>query len=273
MRHAPKASETRSVLTPVICPQLSALPGVRHGFFTRSGGISTGLYASLNCAYGTGDDPVHIAENLRRANDALGISETSLCKAHQVHSAKVITATEAWTRENAPQADAIVTATPGLAVGVTTADCLPILLADGKNRVIAAAHAGWKGALGGVIEATLDAMRQLGASLPDIVAAIGPGIAQGSYEVGSEFRDRFMQEDSGNQLYFIHGARPGHYLFDLKAYAKDRLRDAGVAHINVLAHDTCLEENTFFSYRRTTLRGESAYGCQLSAIVLTDNER
>jgi len=268
MHRTSTASETRSILTPVICPELAAQPGIAHGFFTRHGGVSPGIYASLNCAYGTGDAPDHIAENLRRATETLGVGETSLCKAHQVHSATVITATEAWVRDVAPQADAIVTATPGLAVGVTTADCLPILMADAKAHVVAAAHAGWKGTLGGIIEATLGAMQALGACAENIIAAIGPGIAQGSYEVGNEFRDRFLQEDSGNQLYFIHGARPGHYLFDLKACAKDRLRDAGISHINVLAHDTCLEENTFFSYRRATLRGESAYGCQLSAIAL-----
>jgi len=208
-------------------------------------------------------------ENRGRVVKSLGLPATALCKAHQVHSATAIVASKSWSREDAPDADAIITATPGLAVGITTADCLPILFADAKAKVVAAAHAGWKGALGGIIEATLDAMQTLGASAEHISATIGPAIAQGSYEVGSEFHDRFMKDDEANQLYFIHGARAGHYLFDLKAYAKDRLKTAGVGHINVLANDTCLEENTFFSYRRTTLRGETAYGCQLSVIALS----
>ena len=190
-----------------------------------------------------------------------------LARAHQVHSATAIITDHPWPQDARPQADAVVTNTPGLAVGITTADCLPILLADSKNRVIAAAHAGWKGALAGIIEETLHAMHTLGASADHIIATIGPGIAQGSYEVSSEFHGNFLKDDEANQLYFIHGARAGHYLFDLKAYAKDRLKAAGIAHINVLAHDTCLEENTFFSYRRAILRGESAYGCQISAIL------
>jgi YfiH family protein len=271
MHHASRASDTGGILAiPVTCPALSAQKNIRHGFFTRSGGVSTGLYASLNCAYGTGDNPDNVVENYRRITHALGVGDNALCKAHQVHSIHVITASAAWAREQAPQADAIVTATRGLALGVTTADCLPLLLADATHGVIAAVHAGWKGAFGGIIDATLDAMAQLGASADTVYATIGPAIAQGSYEIGLEFYERFIMQEPENAMYFIHGARPGHYLFDLKAYAKDRLRNAGVQHINVLAHDTCLQENDFFSYRRATLRGESAYGCQLSAIVLEE---
>ncbi|MDE3060836.1 MAG: peptidoglycan editing factor PgeF [Pseudomonadota bacterium] len=269
MHRASAASETGGILAQAVtCPALSALPGIKHGFFTRRGGASAGVYASLNCAIGTGDSPENVAENYRRITKTLGVAETSLCKAYQIHSATAVIADKAWRREEAPQADAIVTNVPGLAVGVTTADCLPILLADEKNRVIAAAHAGWKGAISGILEATLEKMQALGARAEDIIAAIGPAIAQASYEIGEEFYERFLADDEGNARYFIHGARPGHWLFDLKSYAKDRLRDAGVNHITILAHDTCAEEADFFSYRRSCLRGETAYGCQLSGIIL-----
>jgi YfiH family protein len=266
MPRASAASEARTVLTPLNCPHLSAQPGIAHGFFTRKGGVSSGPYASLNCAYGTGDAPENVHENIRRI--VQNLSAAGLARAHQIHSATAIITDRPWAPDARPEADAVVTNTPGLAVGITTADCLPILLADSKNRVIAAAHAGWKGAFAGIIEETLKAMQTLGASTEHIVATIGPGIAQGSYEINNEFHERFLKDDEANQIYFIPGARIGHYLFDLKAYAKDRLRDAGVAHVNVLANDTCLEEDAFFSYRRITLRNETAYGCQMSAIVL-----
>jgi len=265
--HSPGAGRP---LDPVHCPALAAQPGIRHGFFTRNGGASSGFYDSLNCAYGTGDDTAHVAENLRRITETLGTAPHNLCKPHQIHSAIVATATEGWPRESAPEADAVVTNIPGLALGITTADCLPILFADTENRVIACAHAGWKGALGGVIEATVAAMTGLGAKLPAIHATIGPAIAQGSYEVDDAFRARFLAQDHDNQLFFVHGARAGHWQFDLKAYAKERLKDAGITHINVLAHDTYLQENDFFSYRRTTHRKEPVYGCQLSAIILEE---
>lgn len=267
MRHAPQPSAAGSLLTPVTCPALSAQRGIRHAFFTRQGGVSTGLYASLNCAYGTGDAAQDVLENLRRMKEAL--KANALARVYQVHGTQVVVATEAWPMEERPHADAIVTNVPHLAVGVSTADCLPILLADTQHKVVAAAHAGWKGALSGVVEATLAAMETLGAKISGITAAIGPAIAQGSYEVGAEFHARFLEQDSNNNQYFIHGQRQGYWLFDLKAYAKDRLRNAGISQINVLANDTCLEENDFFSYRRATLRGEASYGCQLSAIVLS----
>jgi YfiH family protein len=267
MSIASKPSHTGGFLTPLTCPTLSAEPGITHGFFTRHGGVSTGVYDSLNCAYGTGDATENVTENLRRIASSLGAPK-GLARAHQIHSATAIVTDHPWPSDARPQADAVVTGTPGLAVGITTADCLPILLADSKHRVIAAAHAGWKGAFTGVIEETIRTMQTLGAVTESIVATIGPAIAQGSYEISSEFYERFLQDNEANHLYFIHGARPEHWLFDLKAYAKDRLRDAGISHINILAHDTCLEENTFFSYRRTTLRSEKTYGCQMSAIAL-----
>lgn len=266
MHHAPKPSETGGILA-LTSPLLESAD-IRHGFFTRSGGVSEGIYASLNCGWGSGDNVEKVAENRARVVATFGKADDQLLTAFQIHSARAVIIEKPWHRENAPEADALVTKIPGIVLGILTADCLPILFADAEHKVIAAAHAGWKGAIGGVIEATIEAMLKLGATAPSIVAAIGPGIAQGSYEVDSGFRDRFLVEDEHNRMYFIHGARDGHFLFDLKAYAKDRLKEAGISRINLLADDTCLQENDFFSYRRTTLRGERNYGRQISAIML-----
>lgn len=268
MHHASKASETGGAVTPVTCPQLAAQASVAHGFFTRSGGVSTGIYASLNCGYGSGDEAEKVMKNRSLVSAYFNLEGDALCTAYQVHSPNVVVLEKPWNWQEAPEADALVTATPGIVLGILTADCLPILFADGKHKVVGAAHAGWKGAIGGVIESTLRAMDDLGAKKEDIVATVGPGIAQGSYEVGAEFRDKFLEQDTGNQIYFIHGARAGHYHFDLPSYAKDRLRNAGISHINLLAQDTCLQENEFFSYRRATLRKELSYGRQVSAIAL-----
>lgn len=270
MHHASQPSETRGVLTPLLCERLAALPGVRHGFFTRRGGVSQGIYASLNCGYGSGDEPLLVEQNRAAVAQTLGQKPEALCTAYQIHSPNVVTLEKPWHHKEAPEADALVTKTPGIILGILTADCLPVLFADIKRGIIGAAHAGWKGAMGGVLENTLEAMQALGAVLADITVAIGPGIAQGSYEVGTEFRERFVLQDEANQIYFIHGNRDGHYLFDLKAYAKDRLKAAGVIHINLLAQDTCLQEDDFFSYRRATLRSEPAYGRQVAAIVLEE---
>lgn len=246
------------------CPTLNKISHIRHGFFGRNGGVSQGLYSSLNCAYGTGDALEHVDENYQIIRRALGAK--SYCKAHQIHSNIAVIADKPWARAKAPQADALITNVPGLMIGITTADCLPILFADHKAGVIAAAHAGWRGAIGGIIEATLTQMKTLGAR--DIVAAIGPAISQNSYEVGPEFYAQFIAENKDNASFFIGSARAGHYMFDLKSYAKQRLEHAGIGNINVLANDTCLEENDFFSYRRSCLRKETGYGCQLSAIIL-----
>jgi YfiH family protein len=172
-----------------------------------------------------------------------------------------------WEHKDAPQADALVTNKPGIVLGILTADCLPILFADTKKKIIGAAHAGWKGAFDGVIESTLEAMHKLGAD--DIIATIGPAIAQKSYEVGPEFIGRFVQQHIGNVNYFIPSAKPDHHLFDLPGYAQQRLQQAGITKINLLAHDTCFEENRFFSYRRSCLRGKKSYGRQVSAIMFT----
>ena len=267
MKHSPQ--KHGSLAVPLTCPALSQVKGVQHGFFGRNGGVSSGLYRSLNCGYGSGDDIASVAQNRALVAGALHVEAAALCTAYQIHSANVVPIQHPWHWSDAPQADAIVTNEPGIALGILTADCVPVLFADGEHYVIAAAHAGWKGAFGGVIENTLDAMLTLGAKRESIIATIGPAIAQGSYEVGAEFHDRFIKQDSANSLYFIHGARPEHYLFDLKAYVKDRLRNAEISQVHMLSNDTCAQEEDFFSFRRATLRGESVYGRQFSAITLS----
>lgn len=268
MHPAQTAPDAGGVLAPLASPALD-LPGIRHGFFTRQGGTSDGIYASLNCGPGSGDAIERVLENRARVAQALGAK--ALVTAYQVHGAEAAIVKKPWEWNDAPKADALVTDIPGIAIGVLTADCLPILLADGENRVIAAVHSGWRSAIAGVTEAAIAAMETLGAQREHIVAALGPAIAQGSYEVGEEFHERFLLEDEHNRQYFIPGARGGHYLFDLPAYAMDRLRDAGIRAINPLARDTCFEENAFFSYRRACLRNEPAYGRQVSAIAISDD--
>jgi polyphenol oxidase len=248
----------------VLCPEFSKIMSVSHGFFTRESGVSEGNFTSLNCGYGSGDRADLVAQNRAFVCRALGAS--ALLTPYQTHSAKVIVVDKAWPEKEPPEGDAIVTNIPGIAIGILTADCVPILLVDEKARVIAAIHAGWKGAVAGAIEAGVAAMRSLGAK--HIAAAIGPAIEQFSYEVGGEFREQFLKESTDNAKYFESSSRDGHFMFDLKGYDRSRLEKAGISRINVLANDTCLEENRFFSYRRSCLRNESAYGRQVSAIVL-----
>lgn len=252
----------------VFSPLLSKVACINHGFFTREGGVSEGPFAFLNCGYGSGDNATHVEKNRFFIARTLGVDAKNLCTAYQTHSAIAIVADKPLPPTKGPEADALVTNVPGIAIGVLTADCLPILCVDDQAKVIAAIHAGWKGAIGGVIESAIAAMQTLGAKPEHIVAAIGPAIEQYSYEVGAEFRDRFVKEDAKNAGYFTDSARDGHFMFDLKTYAKTRLLQCGLAGINVLANDTCLEENRFFSYRRATLRNETAYGRQISAITL-----
>lgn len=252
----------------VVCPLLSKLPGIDHGFFTREGGVSEDAFASLNCGYGSGDNAAHVEKNRFFVARTLGVPAANLSTAYQTHSAAAIIVDKPLPIVKGPEADALVTNVPGIAVGILTADCLPILLADEKHRVVAAVHAGWKGAIGGVIEAGIAAMKKLGAKPQEIVATIGPGIEQCSYEVGGEFRDRFLAESADNATYFETSSRDGRFMFDLKGYAKARLLRGGLLKINVLANDTCLEETRFYSYRRATLRKEPQYGRQISAIVL-----
>jgi len=236
-----------------------------HGFLGRTGGVSTGLYASLNVGLGSGDDPEAVRENRARALAAVAPG-ARLVTLHQLHSATAVIAGD-WPDAARPHADALVTDRPGLALGILTADCAPILFEDRAARVIGAAHAGWKGALGGVIEATVAAMEGLGARRSRIAAAIGPCIAQASYEVGEGFRARFLADDPANDRFFAAG-RPGHAMFDLEAYCLARLAAAGVAGAEALGADTLADTERFFSYRRATLAGEGDYGRQLSLIAL-----
>lgn len=253
----------------VTSPMLGRLPGLRHGFFTRQGGVSTGLYASLNCGVGSGDDTAAVAENRSRACTALGLPAAALTTVYQVHGDEVLTLDAPWPADAPrPKADGLVSATSGVALGILTADCVPVLLADAQARVIGACHAGWKGALGGITDATLRAMRRLGAAPLRIAAAIGPSIRQASYEVGAEFPAAFLAADLANARFFQPGARDGHFQFDLPGYVAARLALAGIATIDDLARDTRSESEHFFSYRRTTLAQEPDYGRQLSAIAL-----
>lgn len=243
---------------------------IRHAFFTREGGVSDGLYASLNGGIGSNDSPDKVRENRARMAASLGVAPTRLVTCYQIHSPDVIVATEPWTRETAPRADAIVTRTPGLAIGVTTADCGPILFADAQAGVIGAAHAGWKGALTGVLEATVAAMEKLGARRSRIKAALGPAIRQPNYEVGVEFGDRFKAADAANDRFFAPAARPGHAMFDLPGYIRSRLERAEIASIEDLGLCTYADPARFFSYRRTTHRAEPDYGRHVNAIALTE---
>jgi len=247
---------------------LTALSGIRHGFFTRDGGVSGGLYASLNCGLGSGDDLASVAENRGRALARLGLPADRLATAYQVHSNRAARADSPWPADRRPQVDALVTRTPGLALGILTADCVPVLFADRQAGVVGAAHAGWRGALDGVLEATLAAMQELGARAESTLAAIGPAIEQPSYEVGPEFPGPFLDQDPANRDFFRTAPRNGHFLFDLKGYVARRLARAGLARIERLAANTCAEPERFFSYRRACLEGEQAYGRLLSAIAL-----
>jgi polyphenol oxidase len=240
-------------------------PGIAHGFFGRTGGVSSGIYDSLNCGPGSRDQPESVAENRRRAAEALA-PNVRLISLSQIHSATVHTLSG---NEVRPEGDAMVTTVPGLALGILTADCAPVLLADPVAGVIGAAHAGWKGALGGVLEATLEAMEKLGALRGRIQAAIGPCIAQDNYEVGWDFRDRFLEQGLKHRRFFVPSDKEGHYRFDLPGYAAHRLTAAGAGSVQSLGICTYPSQNGYFSFRRTTHAGEPDYGRQISAIVLT----
>lgn len=239
----------------------------RHGFFTRKGGASTGIYAGLNCGAGSADQPEAVALNRARVAAAMGADPADLVGVHQVHSPDVVTVTGPLP-DPRPQADALVTATEGLVLTILTADCQPVLFADPGARVIGAAHAGWRGTRDGVLEATLDAMETLGAHRADVVAVIGPTISQAAYEVGQEFIEGFIDDDRETARFFSASANPGRAMFDLPGYALWRLRAAGVGHAEWTRHCTYRDEERFFSYRRTTHRGDADYGRLLSAIRL-----
>jgi YfiH family protein len=248
-------------------PLLSAIPGLRHAFFSREGGVSGGIYAGLNGGLGSHDDPADVAENRRRMAEQMGVGPDRFLSLHQIHSPDVVVATGPWPGPERPRADALVTRAENLVIGVTAADCGPILFVDPNARVIGAAHAGWKGALTGVVESTVAAMEKLGAERSGIVAAIGPLIRQHSYEVGDEFVERFVEADAENALFFIPSTRERHAMFDLAAFIRQRLENAGVLMIDDTGIDTYSDER-FFSYRRSVHRKEPDYGRHVHAIAL-----
>lgn len=248
-------------------PILRAAPlPVQHGFFTRLGGVSEGPYASLNCSLSGGDAEARVAENRARAAAALGAAPENLLGLRQVHGAEVVTVTEPWPARAGPRADAMVTARHDVALSIITADCAPVLLADDRARVIGAVHAGWRGAAAGVLEATVDAMRSIGAG--SIVAVIGPCIGLASYEVGTDLRDAVLAASPTDAHLFAAGERPGHWQFDLRAFCAVRLGRAGVASVAHAAADTAAEPERFFSHRRRTLNGGGPIGHQISLVML-----
>lgn len=251
-------------------PSLSKLPRIRHAFFTRDGGVSDGIYASLNGGVGSSDAPEKVAENRARMAAALGVTPENFITPYQIHSPDVVVADAPWTPETRPRADAVVTRKPGLAIGVSTADCGPLLFADPEAGVIGAAHAGWRGAFTGVIEATLGAMEKLGAARSRVAVALGPTISQPNYEVGPEFVERFLAADIDNARFFSASQRPGHAMFDLNAYIADRVERAGITNFTDLGLCTYAEPERFYSYRRTTQRGEPDYGRHINAIALSE---
>lgn len=249
-------------------PSLAALTGVSHRFFTRRGGVSAGLYSSLNCGYGSGDSPDNVRENRRRVAEIFDRAEPELLTLHQIHSTEVVTVgTERWTSPGAPKADGLVTDRPDVVLAAMAADCAPVLLADPAAGVIGAAHAGWKGALNGVAEVTILAMEKLGAKRDQIRAAVGPCIGRDSYEVGPEFPAPFLAQDEANAAFFRTAARDGHFMFDLAGYLTHRIGRVGVA-VEATGHDTLAASEDFFSYRRNILQGVRDYGRGISAIAL-----
>lgn len=246
------------------------MDNIRHGFFTREGGRSEGVYASLNCGPGSSDEPGHVKQNRSSVAEALGVGPSDLVTLYQVHSPMAVIVDRPWEQGEAPQADAMVCVNPGIALGILTADCVPVLFAEPQAGVIGAAHAGWKGAVGGVLEATVAAMEELEADVSRIHAVIGPCIRQQSYEVDAGFRDSFIDRDSGNEQFFIAGERGGRFQFDIAGFVRSRLTAAGIVHVEDLSVDTYSDEERFFSYRRTTHRNEPDYGRQISVITLMD---
>ena len=255
------------MLKPITAANLAQLPGLAHGFFTRLGGVSNGLYGSLNCGPGSRDDPAAVLANRARVETELGAH--ALLSAHQVHGTLAIVASAPWPVGQRPRADAIVTATPGLAVSALTADCAPVLLADPKARVVAAAHAGWRGALAGILEAAVTAMEGLGAKRATIAAAVGPTIGPAAYEVGWEFQNAFLARDPCSGGFFSLPAAGSRPHFNLPAYVADRLRRIGVACPAEPMPCTFTQADLLFSYRRSSRQREEDYGRQISAIVLT----
>jgi len=256
------------VTQPLHAHALARLAGVRHAFFTRAGGVSHGVYASLNAGVGSKDEPQNVAENRARMAAALGVPSGRLLTCYQIHSPAAVVVVEPWGQDARPRADAIVTGVAGLAVGISTADCGPVLLADAQARVIGAAHAGWRGALAGVTDEAIAAMERLGAARQRMVAALGPMIRQPNYETGTDVRDRFVAADPANARFFRPGTREQHFMFDLAGYVVARLAAAGIGTIEDIEACTYADPDKFFSYRRMTHRGEADYGRHVNAIVL-----
>jgi YfiH family protein len=244
---------------------------ISHGFFTRQGGVSEGIYNSLNCGPGSKDKLDLVKKNRSLAMRSLGAPADKLRTLYQVHSAEVIVIKDQNDFEQKPKADAMVTTLPGIALGILTADCVPILFVDMENQVIGAAHSGWKGAVADIGKNVIEEMLKLGAKRSNIKAAVGPAIAQASYEVGPEFPAPFLELDSEARKYFVLSINQGHHMFDLKGFVRDRLEQTNIGIVDMLENDTCAEEDMFFSYRRMTKRGEPDYGRQLSAITINKN--
>lgn len=254
-------------LTVLESPLLAELPGVRHGFFTRHGGVSQGIYDSLNVGIGSKDDGEDVRENRRRIADWFGVTPDALNCCYQVHSAKAHVVEAPWGAYR-PEGDGLATDQPSVALGILTADCAPVLFADVEAHVVGAAHAGWQGALSGVVGATVEAMERIGARRERIVAVIGPCIGPNSYEVGLEFLERFEAQRPGSARFFSAGATPDKRMFDLPGFVLDRLAEAGVRRAEWLNHDTCAEADLFFSNRRAFKAGEPDFGRLMSGIML-----
>lgn len=252
---------------PVRAKSLNDLKGVTHGFFTREGGVSSGIYESLNTGFGSKDNNENVAENRKRIAQSLGVAPQNLITPYQEHTDTAVIATTPWPRDKAPIADAIVTNEPNLAVGILTADCAPVLFADNDARIVAAAHSGWRGAIGGILNATVEKMEALGASRDRITAAIGPALSQENYEVGPEFKDQFLDETQRNKAFFVTG-QSGRPYFDLPGYIHTKLKELGVTSVETLQLCTYTRESLFYSYRRSVHKKEDDYGRQISAIML-----
>ncbi|MEP3277617.1 MAG: peptidoglycan editing factor PgeF [Stappiaceae bacterium] len=251
-------------------PDLSAIQGIKHAFFTRSGGASEGIYQSLNIGLGSKDHRDSVLENRSRVCRNLSVSEDALATPHQVHSATAVKVSKVWEPGKGPKADAVVTDKAGIALGIATADCGPVLFADKSANVIGAAHSGWRGAHDGILEATVIAMEELGSTRRDIIAVLGPTISAKAYEVGPEFKERFITSQSGNEKYFQPSARQDHAMFDLPAYIVARLQGIGVGTVADLSLCTYADDKRFYSYRRSTHLNEPDYGRLMSAITLKE---
>jgi polyphenol oxidase len=256
------------MLMPLQAPSLADIPGLAHGFFTREGGVSKGIYRSLNCGPGSRDEPSDVLENRRRVARHLGVPHTHLLTCHQVHSTLAQVVNQPWAPGSSPKVDALVTATPGIAVAVLAADCAPVLFADAGARIIGAAHAGWRGALAGILEATVVAMERIGARRGHIRAALGPCIGPASYEVGEEFEAAFLAQDAANVHFFRRPEPAVRPRFDLPGYVLHRLGQAGLGGVENATRCTYLNDQQLFSYRRAVHCNEPDYGRQISAIVL-----